>query len=150
MQGSLATQDTTARPGDRAASVAGPIRAVALPVLSLLITGMVHFSLEAIWPDLKTTFIPPVLAPLLLAYGVWVGYRVVEAGGGYIGGVVAGAVVGLLPLALDIVGFGVILGRGTTPGAMAGIFGLSMVLFGSLIGSGVAAGRQSAVGGGPS
>ena len=144
MQGSLATHDTDARSGDREAStVAGPIRAIALPVLSLLITGMVHFTLEAIWPDLKTTFIPPVLAPLLLAYGVWVGYRVVEAGGGYIGGIVAGAVLGLLPLALDVVGFGVILGRGTTPGAMAGIFGFSMVLFGSLIGSGVADGRPT-------
>ena len=126
MQGSLTTHDTSARSGDRAAStVAGPIRAIALPVLSLLITGMVHFTLEAIWPDLKTTFIPPVLAPLLLAYGVWVGYRVVEAGGGYVGGILAGALLGLLPLALDVVGFGIILGRGTTPGAMAGIFGFS-------------------------
>jgi hypothetical protein len=146
MHGSIA-HDTSVRSADRGASaVARPMRAIALPVLSLLITGAVHFSLEAVWPDLKTTFIPPVLAPLLLAYGVWVGYRVVEAGGGYIGGIVAGAVVGLLPLALDIVGFGIILGRGTTPGALAGIFGFSMVLFGSLIGSGVAAGRPSDAG----
>ena len=119
-----------------------PIRSLTWPVMSLLITGAVHFTLEAIWPDLKVTFIPPVLAPLLLAYGLWVGYRFVEAGGGYLGGLAAGAVVGLLPLTLDIVGFGIILGRGTTAGMLAGLFGLGMVFFGSLIGSGVAMGQR--------
>jgi hypothetical protein len=122
-----------------------PIRSLTWPVISLLITGTVHFTLEAIWPDLKTTFIPPVLAPLLLAYGAWVGYRFAEAGGGYLGGLAAGAAVGLLPLMLDIVGFGIILGRGTTAGMLAGLFGLGMVFFGSLIGSGVASGQPRQV-----
>ena len=56
-------------------------RTLKWPVISLLITGATHFLLEAIWPDLKTTFIPPVLAPILLAYGAWVGYRAIGAGG---------------------------------------------------------------------
>jgi hypothetical protein len=51
------------------------------PIISLLITGGLHFALEGIWPELKATFIPAVLAPLLLAYGVWVGSRMVELGG---------------------------------------------------------------------
>jgi len=50
------------------------------PVISLLVTGATHFTLEAIWPDLRNTFIPPVLAPILLAYGLWVGYRAIGAG----------------------------------------------------------------------
>ena len=108
------------------------------PVISLLITGGLHFTLEAVWPDLKTTFIPPVLAPLLLGYGAWVGYRAITNGGNYGHAVLAAAVLGLLPIVLDVVGFGILLGRGAHPGLMAGIFGFSFILFGSLIGSGFA------------
>jgi len=106
------------------------------PVISLLITGGVHFSIEAIWPDLRATFIPPVLAPLLLAYGVWVGYGAIQAGGTYLHAIVSAAILGILPIMLDVVGFGVILGRGVQAGQLAGIFGFAFILFGSLIGAG--------------
>jgi len=112
------------------------IRALAWPVLTLLITGGLHFTAEAIWPDLQTIFVPAVLAPLLLVYGLWVGYRAITAGGTFITAVVAGAIVGLLPLTLDVVGFGVILNRGVEAGGLAGIFGFGFVFFGSLVGSG--------------
>ena len=108
------------------------------PVISLLVTGATHFTLEAIWPDLRNTFIPPVLAPILLAYGLWVGYRAIGAGGTYLHAIVGAVVLGLLPVALDIVGFGVILGRGTDAGVMAGVFGMAVIVFGSLIGAGFA------------
>jgi len=113
-------------------------RALMWPVISLLITGGLHFALEAIWPDLKATFIPPVLAPLLLSYGAWVGYRTIGVGGTYAQAIVAGAILGLLPVALDVVGFGIILDRGLTAGELAGIFGFASVLFGALLGSGFA------------
>lgn len=114
------------------------VRVLAFPVLSLLITGALHFTLEALWPDLRTTFVPAVLGPLLLAYGAWVGYRTIGAGGGFVLAVVAGAILGLLPLMLDIVGFGVILDRGTTAGVLAGAFGWSFIVFGALLGAGFA------------
>jgi len=44
----------------------------------------------------------------------------------------------LLPLLLDVVGFGMLLGRGVSPGMVAGVFGFSMVLIGSIIGGGFA------------
>lgn len=113
------------------------------PVISLLITGGLHFTLEAIWPDLKNTFIPPVLAPLLLAYGLWVGYRAIQAGGTYLHAVLAAAILGILPIMLDVVGFGVILGRGVQAGELAGIFGFAFILFGSLIGAGVVLSREA-------
>ena len=106
------------------------------PVISLLITGFVHFTIEAIWPDLRTTFIPAVLAPLLLVYGVWVGYRAIQFGGTYLHAILAAAILGILPVMLDVIGFGVILGRGTQAGELAGIFGFTFILFGSLIGAG--------------
>lgn len=106
------------------------------PVISLLITGGLHFTSEAIWPDLKAIFIPAVLAPLLLAYGFWVGYRAIQAGGTYLHAIVAAAILGILPIVLDVVGFGVILDRGVQAGQLAGIFGFAFILFGSLIGAG--------------
>jgi hypothetical protein len=110
------------------------------PIVSLLITGMWHFSVEAIWPDLRNLFVPAVLGPILLSYGAWAGYRTVSAGGNYLVAIAAGAILGLLPLMLDTIGFGLILGRGLDSGSLAGIFGFSMVLFGSLLGGGLARG----------
>src|SRR5262245_17623332 len=92
------------------------VRVLMWPVAALLISGGVHFLLEAALPDLHTTYVPAVLGPLLLAYGAWVGFRTISMGGGFAAAVTAGAVLGLLPLMLNIVGFGVILGRGTTAG----------------------------------
>ncbi len=106
------------------------------PVISLLITGGFHFIIEATWPDLRNLFIAPVLAPLLLAYGIWVGTRAIKNGGGYGTAIIAGLILGILPLLLETFGFGMILhfeGR-----ALVGLFAFSMILFGSLIGSGYA------------
>ncbi|HLA16193.1 MAG TPA: hypothetical protein VJZ72_04765 [Candidatus Limnocylindrales bacterium] len=113
------------------------------PVVSLLITGGLHFGLEAIWPDLSAFFIPAVLAPLLLAYGFWVGYRAIGAGGTYLHAIVAAAILGILPIVLDVVGFGVILGRGVEAGGLAGIFGFALIVFGSLVGAGFVLSRPA-------
>ena len=111
-------------------------RTLTWPIISLLVTGGLHFSIEAIWPDLRNTFTPPVLAPLLLAYGLWVGYRAIQAGGTYLHAVLAAAILGILPIVLDVFGFGVLLGRGIPAGELAGIYGFVYILFGSLIGAG--------------
>ena len=119
-------------------------RTLKWPVISLLITGATHFALEAIWPDLRNTFVPAALAPILLSYGAWVGYRAIGFGGTYLHAIAAAAILGLLPIVLDIVGFGVILGRGTDAGTMAGVFGFAVIVFGSLIGAGFALSSVSA------
>jgi hypothetical protein len=122
-------------------------RTLKWPIISLLITGATHFMLEAIWPDLRNTFVPPVLAPILLAYGGWVGYRAIGAGGTYLHAIVAAAILGILPILLDIIGFGQILGRGTDAGVLAGVFGFAVIVFGSLIGAGFAlSGREASKG----
>jgi hypothetical protein len=113
------------------------------PVISLLITGGSHFTIEAIWPDLRTIFIAPVLAPLLLAYGFWAGYRAIQVGGTYLHAIVAGAILGILPIMLEVVGFGVIRGRGVPEGELAGIFGFAYIVFGSLIGAGFVLSREA-------
>jgi hypothetical protein len=106
------------------------------PVIAIVITGMLHLAAEAALPDLKTAFVPASLAPLLLAFGLWVGSRGAQLGASFPEAVLAGAVLGLLPLALDVVGFGILLNRGTNAGLVAGVFGLLTVTFGALLGAG--------------
>jgi hypothetical protein len=106
------------------------------PVISLLITGGLHFTAEAAAPDLKTVFVPAVIAPILLVYGLWVGYRAIGLGGNYGHAIAAAAILGLLPVMLDVVGFGLILGRGMDAGVRSGIFGFLIIMWGSLAASG--------------
>jgi hypothetical protein len=117
------------------------VKTLKWPVISLLITGSFHFVIEAIWPDLKNTFIPPVLAPMLLAYGIWVGTRTIQNGGNYLNAILYAALLGILPIVLETFGFGMILGFGTALRFLIGVFAFSMLLFGSLIGSGYAMSR---------
>lgn len=106
------------------------------PVIGLLITGSVHFCMEAALPQLQNLFIAPVLAPLLLAYGIWTGSLAIKNGGTFGTAIAAAVILGILPLLLETFGFGMILkfeGR-----ALVGLFALSVILFGALIGSGYA------------
>lgn len=108
------------------------------PIVALVITGVTHFTIEAIWPDLRTFFVPPTLAPLLLAYGAWVGYRAIKFGAGFVPALASGVILGVLPLGLDIIGFGIVLGRGVDQGVLSGVFGMSYIVFGTLVGLGFA------------
>lgn len=114
------------------------------PVISLLLIGGTHFALEAILPALKEIFTPSVIGPIVLSVGIWLGYRVVQSGGNLIHVIVAGVILGLLPLVLETVGFGMLLNFGVPARFLVGVFGLSMVLFGSLIGGGFTLSRGKA------
>ena len=114
------------------------VKALKLPVISGVIVGLLHLISEAIFPDLKGLFQPAVVAIVVTAFGIWVGYKAVQFGGNYGSVIVVGVIWGILPLFLQIVGFGLLLGRGMTAGVLGGIFGFDMALFGSLIGGGFA------------
>ena len=114
------------------------VKVLKLPVISGVIVGLVHLISEAIFPDLKDLFQPTVVALVLVAFGIWIGYKAVQFGGNYGSVIVAGVIWGILPLFLQIVGFGLLLGRGMTAGVLGGIFGFDMALFGALIGGGFA------------
>jgi hypothetical protein len=113
-------------------------RVLLWPVVGLVITGAIHFTAEALWPDLHDSFTSAVVAPVLLAYGAWIGLLAIRAGSGYLAGIVAGAVLGVLPALLDIVGFGVLLGRGVDVGILAAAFSVSMMAIGTVLGAGFA------------
>ena len=114
------------------------VRTLKWPVISLLVIGTAHLIEEAVLPDLQTFYTPPVVGLILLVVGLWTGYLAVHNGGSFFTAILAGIILGLLPLLLDVVGFGMLLGRGVSPGMVAGVFGFSMVLIGSIIGGGFA------------
>jgi len=114
------------------------VRTLKWPVICLLIIGTAHLIEEAVFPDLQTFYVPSVVGLILLVVGLWTGYLAVHNGGGFGVAIAAGVILGLLPLMLDVVGFGMILGRGVPNGLVAGVFGFSMVLIGSIIGGGFA------------
>lgn len=120
------------------------VRALRWPVAALIATGMLHLVAEAIRPDLRNQFTPATIGVLLLAYGLWVGWSVTSAGGSVGVALVAGVVVGILPLALDVVGFGILLGRGVDAGLTGGVFGFLIVVFGTLAGAAFGASRTTA------
>jgi hypothetical protein len=101
------------------------VRALRWPIAALIATGMLHRIAEAIRPDLQDEFTPATIGLLLLAYGSWIGWSVTTTGGSMGAADAAGALVGVLPLALDVVGFGILLGRGVETGLTAGVFGTS-------------------------
>ena len=117
------------------------VRGLTWPIVSLLIVGGTHFVAEAIRPELKDVIGPAVVIPIYLVVGAWAALRTIDAGGSFIHGLVAGAILGLLPVALQLVGFGVILGRDGAATVTAAAFGFLGILWGAAIGSGYAMSR---------
>ena len=76
--------------------------------------------------------------------GLWIGWSVTAAGGSIGVAVAAGAVVGILTLALDVVGFGILLGRGVDAGRTSGVLGFLVIVFGTLAGAAFGASRPAA------
>jgi hypothetical protein len=121
------------------------VRGLTWPIISLVAIGATHLVADLVRPQLATLITAPTVMPIYLAAGAWAGYGVVRAGGGFLLGLAAGAILGVLPFALQVVGFGFILGRDPDAVLTAAIFGLAGVFWGSSLGSGAAAARGSAV-----
>ena len=104
------------------------VRGLTWPVIALLIIGGSHLIAELLRPELEDLIGPAVIMPIHLVAGAWAGYATVRAGGTFIHGLIAGALLGLMPLALQLVGFGLILGRDPDAVTTMAIFGPAIVL----------------------
>jgi hypothetical protein len=113
-------------------------RAITWPGLSLLIIGGTHLIAEAVRPELHDIVGPSVALPIYLAVGGWAAFAVVRAAGTFAHGLLAGAILGLLPAMLQVVGFGVLLGRDSASVATSALFGFLAIFWGSSLGSGIA------------
>jgi len=114
------------------------VRGLTWPVVTLLLIGGSHLIAEAIRPGLKDVIGPAVVAPIYLVVGGWGAWASRRAGASWIVGVLGGAILGILPLMLQVVGFGLILGRDADAVLTSGLFGLFAMTWGGTIGSGVA------------
>jgi hypothetical protein len=121
------------------------VRGLTWPIASLLIIGGSHFVAEAVRPELHDLVGPAVTMPIYLVAGGWAGYGTHRAGGTFVHGLVAGAVLGLLPLMLQIVGFGALLGRDPGASLTSGLFGFAAIFWGASLGAGIAASFAPAV-----
>ena len=120
------------------------VRGLTWPIVSLLIVGGTHLVAEMLRPELKDVIAPAVVMPLYLIAGAWAGFATVRAGGTFVHGIAAGAILGLLPLMLQIVGFGLILGRDGGVVLTSGVFGLIAIFWSGVLGSGFATDRPVA------
>jgi drug/metabolite transporter superfamily protein YnfA len=114
------------------------VRGLGWPIVSLLLVGGTHFIAEAVRPELRELVSPAAVMPIYLVAGGWAGFATLRAGGTFVHGLVSGAILGLLPLVLQVVGFGMLLGRDSAAALSGGIFGLVAIFWGAALGSGVA------------
>lgn len=114
------------------------VKTLKWPFFGVFIAGAFHFVAQAIWPDLQSLYTSPVLGLVQFAFGIWVGYMTVHNGGNFLTAMLYGALLGLFPLVVNPLSFGMILGGSLRATALAGLFGFSMMLFGSLVGGGFA------------
>ena len=107
-------------------------------VISLLIVGSIHFVAEAIAPGLREVFVPLSSRRYCSCSASGLATRWCSSAGTTVMSRLAGVILGVLPAVLDVVGFGMILGRGLEYGMLAGTLGFGMILFDSLVGGGFA------------
>lgn len=112
------------------------------PFIAVFIAGLLHFVLEATLPEIHNFFTPPVLGLVQFSFGLWVGYAAVQNGGRFFTALLYGALLGLFPLLVNPLSFGLILGRDLNTTVLAGVFGFSMIIFGSLVAGGFAVSRN--------
>jgi hypothetical protein len=122
------------------------IRGLTWPVIALLVVGGTHLVAEALRPELQEFIGPAVVMPIHLVAGGWAAYGTLRAGGTFVHGLVAGAILGLLPVALQLVGFGLILGRDPGVTTTTAIFGLITIFWGGALGAGIASAFEARVG----
>ena len=114
------------------------IRGLTWPIVSLLLIGGSHFLAEAIRPELQTVIGLAVVMPIYLVAGAWAGMGTRRAGGSFIHGLLAAAILGLLPVMLQFVGFGMILGRAADVTMNSVLLGFAGIFWGGALGTGIA------------
>jgi hypothetical protein len=119
------------------------VRGLMWPIVSLVVIGATHLVAELLRPELHDVIGSAAVMPIYLVAGAWAAIATIRAGGSVGYGFVAAALLGLMPLALQFIGFGLILGRDSAGVTTAALFGWLGVFWGGALGSGVATSRAT-------
>jgi len=112
-------------------------RGLVWPVITLVLIGSTHLITEVIRPEMQAVFGPAVVMPIYLVAGGWAAFASLRAGSGLAGGIAAAAILGLLPVGLQVIGFGVLLGRPIEVVGTSATFGFVAILWGGFLGTGI-------------
>lgn len=112
-------------------------RALKWPVIGWIVVDVVFLILGYI-KGVSELFTPPAVAPLLLAFGVWAGYKTIQFNGKFLDSVISGIVVGAVCGILIIVGDGFIRGAGFAAVWPFTVFAFSLNVAGAIVGGGYA------------
>ncbi|MBI3751941.1 MAG: hypothetical protein HY263_09855 [Chloroflexi bacterium] len=116
------------------------VRGLTWPVVSLVLIGASHLVGEMVRPELHDAIGPAVAMPIYLVAGAWAAFGTIRAGGSISIGLVAAAILGLLPVGLQLIGFGLVLARDPAAVTTAALFGWLGVFWGGSLGMGLARG----------
>ena len=112
-------------------------RGLVWPVITLVLIGSTHLITELIRPEMQAVFGPAVVTPIYLVAGGWAAIASLRAGSGLAGGIAAAAILGLLPVGLQVVGFGILLGRAGDVVATSATLGFVATVWGGFLGAGI-------------
>ncbi len=113
------------------------VRAVKWPIISWVVVDVVFVAAGFVGGVLEL-YTPAGFAPLLIAFGFWAGYKMIEFGGNYGNAIVAGVIVGAACAILTIVGFVLILGQEFSGIFPLAVYSLAFNIAGALVGGGFA------------
>ena len=120
------------------------VRGLLWPVISLVVVGTTHLVAELIRPELHDVVSAAVAMPIYLVAGAMAAILTIRAGGSVVLGFTAGAILGLLPVGLQVVGFGLIAGVPADAAATAAFFGWLGVFWGGSLGTALERVREAA------
>ena len=114
------------------------VRGLTWPVVSLVLIGASHLIGEMVRPELHEVIGPAVAMPIYLVAGAWAGFATIRARASLVFGFVGAAILGLLPVGLQFIGFGLIVGRESAAVTTAALLGWLGVFWGGSLGAGIA------------
>lgn len=112
-------------------------RALKWPIIGWIVLDIALLILSYI-RGVSELFGATALSPLLLAFGVWAGYKIVQFKGGFLDALISGVVVGVVCGVLIILGPGLIRGAGVAAVWPLAVYAFGMNLFGAIVGGGFA------------
>ena len=113
------------------------MRALKWPIISWVLLDALFLLLSGV-KGVDEMFTSPVAAMLSLAFGIWVGYKIVEFKGAYLDAIFSGVIIGAVCFLLCIVGYGMVLGLGIAGSLPIATFMFGMNLAGAVVGGGFA------------